>query len=142
MTTLYQQITDDRKAARKSADSFKVTTLGTLLGEIQGQWSSLKVDERGEEPSDLLVGKIVINFVNNLKEFLKVKDTAEGQTELSILQTYLPQPLTEDQLKIIVENHLQEYSEDKGNKIKFVMDFLKEKYPNLYDGKTVRQFIT
>lgn len=36
MTTLYQQITDDRKAARKSADSFKVTTLGTLLGEIQG----------------------------------------------------------------------------------------------------------
>ena len=142
MTTLYQQITDDRKAARKSADSFKVTTLGTLLGEIQGQWSSLKVDERGEEPSDLLVGKIVINFVNNLKEFLKVKDTAEGQTELSILQTYLPQPLTEEQLKIIVENHLQEYSEDKGNKIKFVMDFLKEKYPNLYDGKTVRQFIT
>ena len=142
MTTLYQQITDDRKAARKSADSFKVTTLGTLLGEIQGQWSSLKVDERGEEPSDLLVGKIVINFVNNLKEFLKVKDTTEGQTELSILQTYLPQPLTEDQLKTIVENHLQEYSEDKGNKIKFVMDFLKEKYPNLYDGKTVRQFIT
>ena len=142
MTTLYQQITDDRKAARKSADSFKVTTLGTLLGEIQGQWSSLKVDERGEEPSDLLVGKIVINFVNNLKEFLKVKDTAEGQTELSILQTYLPQPLTEDQLKTIVENRLQEYSEDKGNKIKFVMDFLKEKYPNLYDGKTVRQFIT
>lgn len=142
MTTLYQQITDDRKAARKSADSFKVTTLGTLLGEIQGQWSSLKVDERGEEPSDLLVGKIVINFVNNLKEFLKVKDTVEGQTELSILQTYLPQPLTEEQLKIIVENHLQEYSEDKGNKIKFVMDFLKEKYPNLYDGKTVRQFIT
>lgn len=142
MTTLYQQITDDRKAARKSADSFKVTTLGTLLGEIQGQWSSLKVDERGEEPSDLLVGKIVINFVNNLKEFLKVKDTTEGQTELSILQTYLPQPLTEGQLKIIVENHLQEYSEDKGNKIKFVMDFLKEKYPNLYDGKAVRQFIT
>ena len=142
MTTLYQQITDDRKAARKSADSFKVTTLGTLLGEIQGQWSSLKVDERGEEPSDLLVGKIVINFVNNLKEFLKVKDTTEGQTELSILQTYLPQPLTEDQLKTIVENRLQEYSEDKGNKIKFVMDFLKEKYPNLYDGKSVRQFIT
>lgn len=142
MTTLYQQITEDRKAARKAADSFKVTTLGTLLGEIQGQWSSLKVDERGEEPSDLLVGKIVINFVNNLKEFLKVKDTVEGQTELSILQTYLPQPLTEGQLKIIVENHLQEYSEDKGNKIKFVMDFLKEKYPNLYDGKTVRQFIT
>ena len=142
MTTLYQQITEDRKAARKAADSFKVTTLGTLLGEIQGQWSSLKVDERGEEPSDLLVGKIVINFVNNLKEFLKVKDTVEGQTELSILQTYLPQPLTESQLKIIVENHLQEYSEDKGNKIKFVMDFLKEKYPNLYDGKTVRQFIT
>ena len=142
MTTLYQQITDDRKAARKSADSFKVTTLGTLLGEIQGQWSSLKVDERGEEPSDLLVGKIVINFVNNLKEFLKVKDTVEGQTELSILQTYLPQPLTEDQLKTIVENRLQEYSEDKGNKIKFVMDFLKEKYPNLYDGKAVRQFIT
>ena len=30
----------------------------------------------------------------------------------------------------------------KGNKIKFVMDFLKEKYPNLYDGKAVRQFIT
>ena len=118
------------------------TLLGTLLGEIQGQWSSLKVDERGEEPSDLLVGKIVINFVNNLKEFLKVKDTVEGQTELSILQTYLPQPLTEGQLKIIVENHLQEYSEEKGNKIKFVMDFLKEKYPNLYDGKTVRQFIT
>lgn len=113
MTTLYQQITDDRKAARKSADSFKVTTLGTLLGEIQGQWSSLKV-----------------------------KDTTEGQTELSILQTYLPQPLTEDQLKTIVENRLQEYSEDKGNKIKFVMDFLKEKYPNLYDGKAVRQFIT
>lgn len=73
MTTLYQQITEDRKAARKAADPFKVTTLGTLLGEIQSQWSSLKVDERGEEPSDLLVGKIVINFVNNLKEFFESK---------------------------------------------------------------------
>lgn len=141
MTTLYTQITEDRKAARKAADSFKVTTLGTLLGEIQGQWSSLKVDSRGDAPSDALVGKIVINFVNNLKEFLKVKNTTEGQTELSILQTYLPQPLTEEQLKNIVTDRLKDYSEDQGNKIKFVMDFLKEKYPNLYDGKAVRQFI-
>lgn len=139
--SLYKQITEDRKTARKAGNVFTVTVLGTLLGEIQGQWSSLKVEDRGEEPSDLIVGKIVINFVNNLKEFLKVKNTEEGQTELSILQTYLPQPLTELQLKQIVQDHLSGYSEDKGNKIKFVMDFLKEKYPNLYDGKAVRQFI-
>lgn len=139
--SLYKQITEDRKTARKAGNVFAVTVLGTLLGEIQGQWSSLKVEDRGEEPSDLIVGKIVINFVNNLKEFLKVKNTEEGQTELSILQTYLPQPLTELQLKQIVQDHLSGYSEDKGNKIKFVMDFLKEKYPNLYDGKAVRQFI-
>lgn len=139
--SLYKQILADRHSARKAADTFAVTVLGTLLGEIQCQWSTQKVVVRGNEPSDSLVGKIVINFVSNLKELLKVKDTPEGNTELSILQTYLPQLLTEAQLKQIVEERLLEYSEGNGNKIKFVMDFLKEKYPNLYDGKAVRQFI-
>lgn len=139
--SLYKQINADRMAARKAADSFKVTVLGTLLGEIQGQWSSLKVEDRGEEPSDALVGKIVINFDNNLKELLKVKNSPEGLNELSILQTYLPQQLTEQQLKQIVETRLASYTEADGNKIKFVMDFLKEKHANLYDGKAVRQYI-
>ena len=139
--TLYQQITEDRKTARKASDTFAVTVLGTLLGEVQGQWSNLKVDSRGDEPSDALVGKIVINFTNNLKELLKAKDSPEGHTELSILQTYLPKQLTDEELQQIVEKRLTTYSPEQGNKIKFVMDFLKEQYANLYDGASVRKYI-
>lgn len=141
MTTVYQKIIEDRKSARKVSDTFKVTVLGTLLGEVQGRWSSLPVATRGEEPTDAITQKVVTEFVNALKDVLKIKNTEEGQAELSILQTYLPQLLTEDQLKNIVTERLKDYSEDKGNKIKFIMDFLKKEYPNLYDGKAVRQFI-
>lgn len=139
--TIFDNIVEHRSKARRVSDTTTVTILGTLQGEIQNQWSRLPADKRGNSPDDTLTGKVVISFVNNLKESLKIKETDEGNTELSILQTYLPQLLTEAQLKQIVEERLLEYSEGNGNKIKFVMDFLKEKYPNLYDGKAVRQFI-
>lgn len=140
-TTVYQTILEDRKTARKVADSFKVTVLGTLLGEIQGRWSTLPVTTRGEEPSNAIAQKVVTEFVNALEAVLKIKNTEEGQAELSILKTYLPKPLTEEELKTIVETRLQEYSADKGHKIKFVMDYLKENYPNLYNGSAVTKLI-
>lgn len=139
--TIFDNIVEHRSKARRVSDTNTVTILGTLQGEIQNQWSRLPADKRGESPDDTLTGKVVISFVNNLKESLKVKETPEGLFELDILQTYLPKTLTDLELETVIRERLSEYTEDKGNKIKFVMDFLKEKYPNLYDGKAVRQFI-
>lgn len=139
--TILTQLIADRDAARKASDGFKVKVLSTVIGEIQGKWSALPIDSRGESASDSISCKTLISFVNNLTEFLKVKNTEEGQNELSLLQTYLPQPLTLQQLEEVVKNRLATYTEADGNKIKFVMDHLKVNYENLYDGKAVRQFI-
>lgn len=139
--TIFDNIVEHRSKARKASDTTTVTILGTLQGEIQNQWSRLPADKRGNSPDDTLTGKVVISFVNNLKESLKIKETGEGIFELSILQTYLPKTLTDLELETIIHNRLAEYTDDKGNKIKFVMDLLKNSYANQYDGKLANQLI-
>lgn len=138
---LFNQIKADRDAARKEGDTFVVTALGTLLGEIQLQWSKLKVDQRGEVPDDALVGKIVLNFVGNLEELKKSKHTVAMDKELELYSKYQPKLLNATELEALVLEHLESYSESKGNKVKYVMEYLKTEYPNRYDSKQAISFI-
>lgn len=120
---LYEQIKSARIAALKSGDKATVTTLVTLLGELS------RLDSK--EPSDAQVLGVIQKMLKGIEDMQKVRPTEELTKEAATLKAYLPQMLTEDELKGII-------SEARSNGITVMgelMKHLKDRYAGRYDGK-------
>ena len=120
---LYQQIKSARVAALKSGDKMTATTLVTLLGELS------RLDSK--EPSDAQVVGVVQKMLKGIEDIQKVRPSEELTQEAATLKAYLPQMLTEDELKSII-------AEARSNGITVMgelMKHLKDNYAGRYDGK-------
>ena len=69
-------------------------------------------------------------------------DDFTANTELTLLETFLPRKLSEEELKQIVANlKIAAGTKTGGALLGFVMGELKKGYPNLYDASIVRSLV-
>lgn len=132
--SLLDNIKTDQVAARIAKESLKATLLTTLLGEAQ-----MIGKNAGRETTDDEVVAVVKKFIkgiNDTVEFLaeqNAKATQVCMEEKAILEVYLPQQMTKDQIKLAIENALTGTvrAMNKGE----MMKYLKENFAGRYDGK-------
>lgn len=117
--TIYETIKVKLNEARKAKISFVVTSLSTILGEIQ------RVDPKN--PSDNVVISALKKTVSNLKE---LPSNEAVDREITLLSSFIPEQLDEKALTDIFFN-----AAHNGNTLGDWMKYLKEKYSGLYDGK-------
>jgi hypothetical protein len=92
---LLQRIKADRLTARKAKDTIRATLLTTLVGEAE---TALK----GKQAAKFDMLKLVKKFQDNCKETLDVKYTEAVRAEIWYLEGYLPEQLTEGEIKDII----------------------------------------
>jgi len=98
--TLKARITEDMKSAMRAHEAARLSTIRLLLAAIKQR----EVDERREmQDSDVLaiIEKMVKQRRDSITQFAAGKRmdlVAAEQAELAILQGYLPQQLTSDEL--------------------------------------------
>ncbi|RME90055.1 MAG: hypothetical protein D6767_07470 [Candidatus Hydrogenedentota bacterium] len=132
-----EQIAKDALEARKARDSEKAAFLNTVLSDIR-----MKAKNDGNrEPNDSDAISVLKKFLKSAKESLDAlktsgRDTSKIEQEIEILQQYLPKPLSEEELKKIIEEIVQALPEKNPKMMGKVMAALKEKYDGRYDGKT------
>ena len=99
--SLKEQITEDMKTAMRAKDSERLGTIRMLLAAVKQK----EVDERVEVDDVMLVGivdKLIKQRKDSISQFPAAgrQDLADKETaELKVLEVYLPQRLSEDEIK-------------------------------------------
>ena len=103
--TLKAQITEDMKTAMRAKDSARLGAIRLLLAAIKQR----EVDER-IELSDADVIAAIEKMLKQRRDSITAYESAHRHDladvekfEVTVLQTYLPQQLTEDEVKAILE---------------------------------------
>ena len=103
--TLKDQITDDMKTAMRAKDSERLGTIRLLLAAMKQK----EVDER-VELDDAIVVAIVDKLIKQRKDSIEAFKKAERadladkeEAEMKVLQTYLPQRMSADEVLAAVK---------------------------------------
>lgn len=109
-SALKQQITEAMKDAMRAKDKVRLGTIRLALAEIK----KIEVDER-IDPDDARVTGILDKMIKQRRESVKQyeagsrQDLADIETaEISVLQEFMPQALSADELKAIIGKALAE----------------------------------
>ncbi|WP_219836298.1 GatB/YqeY domain-containing protein [Paenibacillus sp. R14(2021)] len=140
---LSERLNDDMKQAMKSQEKFKLTTIRMIRSSIKNQEIDLKRPLEDAEVLDILSREIK-QRKDSLQEFEKAgrddlaKDVA---AEIEIISVYLPQQLTEEEIKLIVQQTIQETGASSKAEMGKVMSALLPKTKGRADGKLVNTFV-
>ncbi|MBW7473712.1 GatB/YqeY domain-containing protein [Paenibacillus oenotherae] len=140
---LSERLNDDMKQAMKSQEKFKLTTIRMVRASIKNLEIDLKRPLEDNEVLDILSREIK-QRKDSLQEFEKAgrddlaKDVA---AEIEIISVYLPQQLTEEEIKVIVQQTIQETGASSKAEMGKVMSALLPKVKGRADGKLVNTFV-
>jgi uncharacterized protein len=131
---IIDDIRRDMFDAKKNKDMLKANLLSTLFSEM------FNLTKSGKPYSEEDFTKIVKKFVKNIDETVALDIPAEKKDNLIkekvILESYLPKQLSKDEIEKIVTEML-----GSGKQMKDIMQFFKENYAGMYDGRTVNEMI-
>lgn len=128
---LLQKLQEEMKAAMKSGDKDRLSTIRMLISEIK----KVQIDTK-KELSDEEIIQILQRYVKQRKEALEQykkanrEDLAQKEEkEIQIVQEFLPQPLSEEELRKIIDETISQLNatsiKDMGKVIKAVMEKVK-----------------
>jgi len=125
---LKEQISEDLKSAMKSKDSVKLNILRVLKGEIErNEQTATKRVELSE--GDIL--KLVKKMIEGIKE------TKGSEDEINTLEIYMPQKLSESEVKTIASSFKDSQGLTRPDEMGKIMSYFKENYSGRYDGKVL-----
>ena len=141
---LIKEIQQAQLQARKAKDSVAAECLTTLYAEA----SMIGKNEGNRDTTDAETVQMIKKFLKNVEEMMSVCTTrgveipAKTLREKDILMSFLPQQLTEEQVKAIVSGLMVELGLEKNPKAMGVlMKTLKERYEGQYDGSMASKLI-
>lgn len=139
--SLLKKIDDDLIVALKAGEKEKVTVLRSLKSDLK-----YKKIEKGEELTDDDCLAVFSSSVKKIKDSIEQfkagnRDdlVAREQFGLKIIQKYLPEQLTEQELTELVKQAIEESGADSPQKIGLVMKAVMPKVKGRADGKLINQ---
>ena len=135
------EIQEAVKSAMKSGDTLTRSTLRLLLSAIHNEEIKLRKELTSEEIQKTIAtlakqrNESIALFRKGGREELAQKEEAE----LAILQRYLPQALTEEQLRILIQQSIGEIGAQGVGDLGKVMKHVIPKISGRSDGKRVNE---
>ncbi|MUT66669.1 GatB/YqeY domain-containing protein [Paenibacillus sp. NEAU-GSW1] len=140
---LSERLNDDMKQAMKNQDKFRLSTIRMIRAAVKNLEIDLKRPLEDSEVLDIL-GREVKQRKDSLQEFSKAgRDdlVADLTAEIEIISQYLPDQLTEEEIKAIVQQTIQELGASSKAEMGKVMGALLPKTKGRADGKLVNQYV-
>lgn len=141
--SLSERLNEDMKQAMKSQDKFRLSVIRMVRSAIK----NIEIDQRktldDNEVLDILSREIKQRR-DSLQDFEKAgrDDLAESvKAEIAIIGEYLPQQLTEEEVKAIVITTIQETGASSKADMGKVMAALMPKVKGRADGKLVNRLV-
>ena len=141
--SLFDTIQSDMYAAMKSGDKHKTGTLRIALSTLKDK----KIEKR-EDLTDVEAIKIIKNLVKQRKEAADIykengrNDLMENENaELEILNAYLPQMMSEDDLRTLVKKVVEDIGASNLSDIGKVMPEVMKQSAGKADGKMAQSIV-
>ena len=141
--SLLDMIQSDMYAAMKSGDKHKTGTLRVALSTLKDK----KIEKR-EDLTEVEAIKIIQNLVKQRKEAADIykengrNDLMENEkAELEILNAYLPQMMSEDDLRILVQKVVEDTGASSLSDIGKVMPEVMKQSAGKADGKMAQSIV-
>lgn len=141
--SLSERLNEDMKQAMKSQDKFKLSVIRMVKASIK----NLEIDQHktldDNEVLDVLSREIK-QRKDSLQEFKQAgrDDLVQKlEAEVAILMEYMPQQLSEEEIKVIVQQTIQEVGATSKADMGKVMGALMPKVKGRADGKLVNQLV-
>lgn len=140
---LSERLDQDMKQAMKSKDKFTLSTIRMVRSTIKYLEIDLKRTLDDNEVLDILSREIK-QRKDALQEFESAgRDelAANTKAEIEIISKYLPEQLSEEEIKVIVQQTIQETGASSKSEMGKVMSALMPKVKGRADGKLVNQLV-
>ena len=141
--SIFDTIQSDMYAAMKSGDKHKTGTLRIALSTLKDK----KIEKR-EDLTDVEAIKIIQNLVKQRKEAADIykengrNDLMDNENaELEILITYLPQMMSEDDLRILIKKVVEDTGALNLSDIGKVMPEVMKQSAGKADGKMAQYIV-
>lgn len=139
---LKERLNDDLKAAMLSGDRFVADTLRSLKAAILDE--EVKQSKRDEGLADDEIEKVVAREVKKRQESIKIyrdngrDDLADPEKrEVDVLQAYLPEQLSDDDIRTLVQRVITETGASGPQAMGQVIGAVKAEAGSAADGATV-----
>jgi hypothetical protein len=141
--SLFKKIQDDMYTAMKAGEKDTTKTLRTTLAKLKN-----KQIEKKDELSEQEIIKIIQTLVKQRKESIELftkggrDELANIETnEMNLLTNYLPQMISEKDIKDIVKNVINEVSATSLSDMGKIMPEVMKRGRGLIDGKTAQKLV-
>ncbi|MEM7697847.1 MAG: GatB/YqeY domain-containing protein [Verrucomicrobiota bacterium] len=146
MSELANQITEDMKSAMRAKDSLALNTLRMLKSSIKN--AAIEKGGADAELDDSEVSAVIRKEVKKRQDSIEQYEKAgrselveQEETELKLLQSYLPQPLAAAELEALVKEAIAEVGATSRKEMGQVMKLLQERVAGRADGKALSQAV-
>jgi uncharacterized protein YqeY len=138
---IIEKLTEDMKAAMKSGDKLRLATIRMLMSELK----NTKI-AKGDDLTDADEQKVIASYAKKRKESIDTyrvggrQDLADKeQAEFEITMSYLPEQMSDAELKAIVKKHIDAADGEPalGQIIKLVM----AEVGSQADGRTISSMV-
>lgn len=140
---LSERLNEDMKQAMKSKDKFTLSTIRMVRSTIKYLEIDLKRPLDDSEVLDILSREIK-QRKDALQEFEaagREELAATTKAEIEIIIKYLPEQLSEEEIKVIVQQTIQETGASSKSDMGKLMSALMPKVKGRADGKLVNQVV-
>ncbi len=139
--SLQQRLDEDLKVSIKKSDRLKTSVLRMVKAAIKNK----QIDKQNELTDDEIIS-VISSLSKQRRESIELfsrggrEDLAEKEKrELSILQSYLPNQLTPEELDLLITEVIKESSAEGIKDMGKVMRLVMPKVKGAADGKVVNQ---
>lgn len=136
---LKQRLQTDLNAARKDRDKDRTLVLSTALSEVRNK----EIDSGGELDDDGVI-QVISKAIKQRKDAAEqMRDAGRGElaaneeAQAEILQAYLPEQLTEDEVRAMVREAVAEGADQMGP----LMGRLMPEIRGRFDGKEANRIV-
>jgi len=143
--SLEERIESEFKASLKKQDKIKLSTLRMLKADI----NNLKLQPNKNKLTDNEVIKIIQRQVKQHKDSIEQFEKGKRQDlvdkekkELEILLTYMPEQMSEEELKKIITEVIKELEATDKSHMGKVIKTVMEKVKGKAEGKTVSRIVS
>jgi hypothetical protein len=137
------KLTEDMKTAMKAKDAARLSTIRMLISAIKNK----EIDQRrelSEEEAAAVISTAVKQRRDSIEQFKtggRQDLVDKEEAEVAILLSYLPQQLTEDEIREIVKSAIAETSATSGKDMGKVMKVIMPKTKGKADGALVNKVV-
>ena len=128
------------KAKMREKDSNAVATLRLILAALKDRDIAARTKGQPDGISDAEILQMLQTMIKQRRDSIEMYEqggraelAAKEQTEIDVIETFLPQQMDEDETTLIIQNIIQENNYTSLKEMGALMKIIKEKYTGKID---------